>query len=297
MNSGKDHYKGQIETVLHYVNSMIVKNWTCEDTGAFNRMLSVSQLANLAGMSIRNFQLIFKAYTGETLRQYIIRLRLEYAQQLLKENRMTGTEISEYIGIANQSALNNMFQKKYNSTPQQKQVELLCCEHDYPLPVSPCHIVEMKLIPVLFFSYIGDYETCTSPAFEVDSWDMLFEYAKQNNILPDEEDYWGIAYDDTDITQVDKCRFYACVTIRRDADFIPSLTNPYKRMDLPGGVYAVYTHRGDYALLNAFYDAIFKQLPQHYHLGETPFLEHYLNSPVDTAVEDLLTEIWLPIVC
>ena len=37
-------------------------------------------------------------------------------------------------------------------------------------------------------------------------------------------------------------------------------------------------------------------IPQSYCLGETPILEHYLNSPADTDVKELLTEVWIPIV-
>ena len=38
-------------------------------------------------MSARNLQLMFKAYTSETIHQYIIRTRMEYAQQLLKDSK------------------------------------------------------------------------------------------------------------------------------------------------------------------------------------------------------------------
>ena len=48
-------------------------------------------------------------------------------------------------------------------------------------------------------------------------------------------------------------------------------------MDLPQGTYAVYIHQGDYALLDAFYEIILKQLPQSYCLGETPILETLLE--------------------
>lgn len=114
--------------------------------------------------------------------------------------------------------------------------------------------------------------------------------------MPDKEDYWGIAYDDTDITSLEKCRFYACIAIQKGIRSNPPLTSPIKHMDLPQGTYAVYIHQGDYALLDAFYETILKQLPQFYSLGETPILEHYLNSPTDTDVKELLTEVWIPIV-
>lgn len=296
MNPNKFSYQGQIETILHYLDSMIQKNWTGKTADEFNHILSIPELAKIACMSVRNLQLMFKAYTSETLHQYIIRTRMEYAQQLLKDNNMSITEICEYIGFANQSALNNALQKKYNLTPRELQKKLLETTHVYPSPILPCRIVESETIPILFLSYTGDYNTCSSVAFETYTWDCLYEYAKENSLLPNKEDYWGIAYDDTDITSSEKCRFYACMTIQRGTGFSPSLTSQIKYMELPQSTYAVYTHQGDYALLDAFYETILKQLPQSYCLGETPILEHYLNSPTDTEVKELLTEVWIPIV-
>lgn len=115
MNSNKLSYQGQIETILHYLNSMIQKNWTGKTADEFNRLISIPELAKMACMSVRNLQLMFKAYTSETLHQYIIRTRMEYAQQLLKDNKKSIAEIYEYIGFANQSALNNTLQKKIQS--------------------------------------------------------------------------------------------------------------------------------------------------------------------------------------
>lgn len=275
---------------------MIQKNWTGKTADEFNHLLSIPELAKIACMSVRNLQLMFKAYTSETLHQYIIRTRMEYAQQLLKDKNMSITEICEYIGFANQSALNNALQKKYNLTPRELQKKLLETTHVYPSPIPLCRIVESETIPILFLSYTGDYNTCSSVAFEAYTWDCLYEYAKENSLLTNKEDYWGIAYDDTDITSSEKCRFYACMTIQRGTGFSPSLTSQIKYMELPQSTYAVYTHQGDYALLDAFYETILKQLPQSYCLGETPILEHYLNSPTDTEVKELLTEVWIPIV-
>ena len=129
MNSNKFSYQGQIETILHYLNSMIQKNWTGKTADEFNRLMSIPELAKIACMSARNLQLMFKAYTSETIHQYIIRTRMEYAQQLLKDNKKSIAEIYEYIGFANQSALNNTLQKKYNLTPRELQKKLLETSH------------------------------------------------------------------------------------------------------------------------------------------------------------------------
>ena len=86
--------------------------------------------------------------------------------------------------------------------------------------------MESETIPVLFLSYIGNYDTCSTVAFETYTWDCLYKYAKENSLLPDKEDYWGIAYDDTDITSLEKCRFYACIAIQKRVGSNPPLTNP-----------------------------------------------------------------------
>ena len=85
---------------------------------------------------------------------HIIRTRMEYAQQLLKDNKKSIAEIYEYIGFANQSALNNTLQKKYNLTPLELQKKLLETSHTYPSYISPYRIVESETIPVLFLSYM-----------------------------------------------------------------------------------------------------------------------------------------------
>ena len=72
------NYKAQIDTVLHYINSQIQKDWSAEADNAFNNATSIAQLADIACLSKRNFQLMFKSYMKETVKQYVNRLRNEY---------------------------------------------------------------------------------------------------------------------------------------------------------------------------------------------------------------------------
>lgn len=297
MSQQKEYsYTGHINTLLHHINSMIEKDWTSEDVDSFNRSLSIQELAKISAMSVRNIQLMFQAYMKETLHQYIIRLRMEQAMYLLKNNRMTKIEISEYIGFANQQAFNNTFKKKYGSTPKKKQSQLLDKGSDYHFSIPSYQIIELQKRTVLFFSYIGNYDACTSIAFEADNWDKLYEYAELNQLLPEKEEDWGICYDDTDITEPEKCRFYACMTIKDEKNMSLSRSNAIKSMYLPGGKYIVYTHKGSYSLLDAFFYTILKQLPSQYKLGNGLILERYLNSPIDTNEDNLLTEVLIPIV-
>jgi AraC family transcriptional regulator len=75
------------------------------------------------------------------------------------------------------------------------------------------------------------------------------------------------------------------------------LDPPLEEVHLPGGTHAVLTHRGPYAGLQAAYQHLYgpwlagsDQSP-----ADSPSFEVDLNSPMDTAPDDLITEIWMPL--
>ena len=72
---------------------------------------------------------------------------------------------------------------------------------------------------------------------------------------------------------------------------------PLQEMTLSGGRHAVLTFKGPYAGLQAAYDQLFGiWLPKSgEEPGDGPMFEIYLNSPMDTAPDDLLTEICMPL--
>ena len=293
MGSIENKYKGQIVSVLHHINMMVQCDWTGSDVNAFENQTSIENLSKISGICKRNLHIYFSAYINETVAQYKNRIRLEYALQLLKEGKYTQPKISERIGLANDTALYNIFRKKLNTTPANYKAQFLKEPIIQNIPTVDCKIIDLPETPVLFLSYIGNYDDYASTLFEEDSWDKLYDYASRNNILPMNEEYWGICYDDTGITNVEKCRFYACMTITK---FIKSrLIDEVKSMSLPAGKYAVYTHKGSYNELDSFYKSIMLNIPQEYDFGNGLILERYLNSPNDTTESELLTEVWIPI--
>lgn len=293
MDSIENKYKGQITAVLHHINMMVQCDWTGSDVNAFENETSIEHLSKISGICKRNLHIYFPAYINETVAQYKNRIRLEYALQLLKEGKYTQTELAERIGLANDTALYNIFRKKLNTTPANYKARFLTEPIIQNIPTVDCKIIGLPETPVLFLSYIGNYNDYASTFFEEDSWDKLYNYASTNNILPESEEYWGICYDDTGITDVGKCRFYACMTITKSIK--SRLTDEVKCMILPSHRYAIYTHKGSYNKLDSFYKNIMLNIPQGYDPGSGLILERYLNSPNDTAESELLTEVLLPI--
>lgn len=286
------NYESHIEAVLHYINMQILYDWSLEPDGAFNESIGIDVLSKIACLSKRNFQLVFKSLMKESPRQYINRVRLEYGLQLLKEKRYTQKEIAERTGWTNDTAFYNAFKKRYWQSPAKYKLDKFAS--DVVPDTIDCSLFELTERPIIFLIYQGCYTDCASECFEERSWELLHEYALSNDLLPEQEEYWGISYDDREITVDEKCRFYAGLTVHH----LPKLkvSDKIKAMYLPAARYAVYEHKGSYDELDSFYDAILQQLPEGYQLGEDLVLERYLNSVTDTPEPDLLTEVLLPVV-
>ena len=117
MAAKNEPYRPQIDAVLHRINLIVEQDWSFESPDVFNRQVSVNELARLSAMSVRNLHIVFKAYTGEHLHQYITRLRLERAVGMLQSGYYTNERIAGYIGFANVTAFYNAFKKYFGVTP------------------------------------------------------------------------------------------------------------------------------------------------------------------------------------
>ena len=88
-------------------------------------------------------------------------------------------------------------------------------------------------------------------------------------------------------------RYDACISIDADVE----AEGDVGVQVIAGGKYAVVLHKGPYEKMNETYGALYGQwLPSSgEELRELPCLEKYLNSPDQTAPEELLTEIFIPL--
>jgi AraC family transcriptional regulator len=103
----------------------------------------------------------------------------------------------------------------------------------------------------------------------------------------------GVYYDSPADVKPADLRSHAGLEAPADLPIDP----PLEEVTLPEGRHAVLTFKGPYAGLQSAYDQLFGiWLPQSGEApADSPVFEVYLNSPMDTAPEDLLTEICLPL--
>src|SRR6201999_3642237 len=89
------------ETRINHVLSFIGKNLSQE--------LRETELAELAGQSASAFSRYFRRHTGVPFVQYVNRLRINLACQLMLSGELTITEICYQVGFNNLSNFNRQF--------------------------------------------------------------------------------------------------------------------------------------------------------------------------------------------
>lgn len=82
-----------------------------------DRSLSLTDLAERAGMSVRSFSRHYRAATGRTPARAIEELRLEEARRLLEEGRPVG-RVASRCGFGSEETLRRAFQRRFGASPQ-----------------------------------------------------------------------------------------------------------------------------------------------------------------------------------
>src|SRR5438270_4805023 len=135
---GKIHadseYTQRIDRVIDYLR------------GNLDRPVKLAELAEVACFSEFHFHRIFGAVSGETLKVFTNRLRLEKAARLLRYSGRNLTEIALDCGFSSSATFSRAFRSGYDTSPSQfrksgeikksKICKELLPEQEYLLPLS-----------------------------------------------------------------------------------------------------------------------------------------------------------------
>lgn len=83
----------------------------------FNRDLSVQQLAELCGMSVRQFERKFKKHLRTTPQQFIMKMRVHAACDALRMSSRPIAEVAVDLGFYDQSSFTRHFRRHMGITP------------------------------------------------------------------------------------------------------------------------------------------------------------------------------------
>jgi len=278
----QEYYKS-VNRAVEYINNHL------------DKMITLSELAKSAAISEYHFHRIFKAILNESPGDYIQRLRLEKVSFLLQTSTLSIYDIAEQTGYQSAPALSKAFKKRYGTTPSAFRTSPADLTIALSKPVKNLYIqpVIKTIFPkeVLYTRIIDPFHN--KEAFRK-AWAKLIQFAELNGIPNNQDEYYCISHDISTITNPKHYRLYACI-------HTPKKIKPkgiFGIQTIQGGLYAVFTHKGPYKDLETIYCNIYRYwIPNNdYGLRDTIHFEKFLNSPDTTSKEELLTEIYIPII-
>lgn len=254
--------------------------------------LSLDGLADVAALSRFHFHRVFRAVTGETAAQAVRRVRLNTASHLLVRSRDPIARIARQVGYPSVASFARVFRDSFGVTPLafRNRGELRPFFR-HPTPeITLMHPVEIRTEPArqLFaLPHRGPYHEINH------AFGKLSAVMASRDLFRHAGAMVGVFYDDPNSVPAADLRSHAGFVAKGRAD----MADPLEHVELPGGRQAVLTYRGPYAGLPAAYDQLYALwLPSSdEEPASSPAFEVYLNSPMDTAPEDLITELHLPL--
>jgi AraC family transcriptional regulator len=253
--------------------------------------LSLDALADVAALSRFHWHRLFRAVTGETAAQAVRRIRLYKASVALVQTDMAVAEVARSVGYDSADSFARVFREGFGTTPAafRRRGELRPFNPGHPSRSTLMHPVDLRHDPARRLAAIPH----RGPYIEIGrAFQKLSATMGARGLFAQAGAMIAVYYDDP-TGPPETLRSHAGFEITGDAAIDP----PLEVVDLPATRVAVLTHTGPYTGLPAAYDQLYGVwLPAS---GEEPAdiapYEVYLNTPMDTAPEALVTEIHLPL--
>ncbi len=259
--------------------------------------IDLNRLAEVACLSPYHWHRVYHALHGETIATTVRRLRLHRAAGFLAYSSMPVDEIAARSGYSSVQAFTRAFHADYDQPPAQYRREgahaafqasqSQASQSDIAAHSYDVEIRQVTPASAVAIDHTGSYMQVGR------AFDPLFGWCAMKGLLGAQARAFGIFYDDPMAVPEAELRSRACVALGR-----PVATEaPVQQAEIPGGRCAVLRHRGPYATMRAAYQWLYGTwLTQSgEEPADAPVFEEYLNNPRDTAPNDLLTDIYLPL--
>lgn len=245
-------YTGRINKAMDYIERNI------------DQPLPLSEIAAAAHFSPFHFHRIFSSFTGETVNNYVKRIRIEKAASLLINNPdLTISDIAIKCGFTSNPVFCRAFRDCYNETAQQFRKHYVSegfntgpairknhqpdgnagqsapSTPDYLCGVNLLNIhsmntnIQVKEMPALNLVYCRH----TGPFDQIGAaYEKLMKWAGPRGLLSVENLKTVTVYhDDPKVTAIEKLRQSACITADRDV----KVSGEFGKLTVEGGKYAV----------------------------------------------------------
>lgn len=258
----RKEYHARINKVVDYIESNLTERFSLEN------------LSTIANFSPYHFHRIFKIYTGETLNQFIARVRVEKAATALLMNQSkTITEIALESGFSGSAAFARAFKEYYQISASEYRAGVkspnskirktfsnygkaenkirkeftMTTDYFGDRPFNQSWRIKMSGIKELktnveireFKPFTVAYVRHVGP-YAADEklfntlFEKLFSWAGPRNLIREDSKILSIYHDNPDITDEEKLRVSICLEVPADTE----VSGEIGKMEIPGGKYA-----------------------------------------------------------
>lgn len=276
------HYAVRISRALRFIDDHLAED------------IRISDLAGAASFSDFHFQRLFKAITGETPYDAILRLRLEKAVFLLRHHHhLRIADLAAQCGFPSPENFSRQFKQRFGFSPsafrrnkelQKSRIYQEPQETDFYLAIqesrqvdSPDFNVDLEWrepTPVALIRAVfgADGTGLVEAYLELEAWANQVGLAYQG---PNRR--FGRSVDDPEVTPTGKYRYDFAFHLDQK---VP-LEGKIEKAELPGGWYATVAVQGDLTKVAQAWDHLYKvwlphsgYLPRH-----LPALEEFIRGP------------------
>ena len=294
----RQEYVGRINRVIDYIRADLAGD------------LRLGTLAQVANFSPYHFHRVFKAIVGETLNDFIRRLRAQRAASKLIYNPTDSiTHIAVNCGYSSPSAFAREFRQWFGVSASQFRAggqqsldrlrrELEDQGEEFTNPVDLATIrtdmvfrVDVREHPeyhVAYVRHVGRYNEIGK------AFNRLMRWAGPRRLLKfPETKVLAIYHDSPDVTPVDKLRADACITVPEGT----KTKHDIGTMIVPGGTFAVAYVEIDPSQYGEAWDRLIGDwLPRSgYQPDDRLCYELYLNNPEEHPEKKHIVDICEPI--
>lgn len=280
--STTDGYRKQINIIIEYINNHL------------DGPIELAKLAEISHFSPYHFHRITRAFMGEPIGAYIVRIRLETAARLIRYTELPVSEIAYRVGYDVPASLSKSFKQQYGISPMEyrnnKDFTIMQTEKkEMPVNIKGPKVSDIPAKRVIYIKLTGKYgdlDFCGS-------WQRLWQFVKEHKLFSLGIEHIAIYHDDPKVTEGDKLRTDICLVVKKEA----KAEGDIGVKEIKAGRFARFLYQGPYSNLDAVYDTIYgKLLPESgLQLRDYHCYEKYLNNPEKTKPEKLKTEIYVPV--
>ena len=295
----KTYYQTRINLALQHIDANLSED------------INVKSLADLSGFSLFHFHRIFKAITGETPYESLLRLRLEKSVFLLKYNHgLSITEVGFESGFSSAENFSRQFKSRFNISPStfrknkalhNSRIYQEPNPNDFYIRIENSRKQDKKLFTVKVEDLPAISIAYSKAIFGADGTGMVEQYLKlmawveQHGInIKGELTSFGMSIDNPEVTPASKFRYDFGLTIEKD---YPPHEGIYFGT-IPKSKYATIHVKGTLENVAQAWDYLYQDwLPKsHYVPINYPAIEEFIQGPEDIGWETFNLKCRIPVV-